>query len=1501
MVLCSYIVLAVSTSKPTITVTFDEPVDVSSISKSLVNSSGYPFELVEIFRSFDNTTLKYKPLNHLAEGDYTFTVQARDIYGNLGDPQSQDFTVILPPLKINLVEPSYGVSDTDIFDIKIEQSRESYCRWSRFNVNFENMDEFDTAGINYSVIYDFDMTGKYKQDFYVICNDSIRKELISATFELFVDSTNPVVEEIYANPNPIVDPPVQSLLYIRTDEETICKYGRDQPIFELMENKFDGFDEGIFSTLHTKLLDNLLISESPYTFYAKCMNKAELLTETDDFVTITIDLEVSLQITNVHTPPYSHSRTVALNLTTNKNAVCYYATNPEAIPDDYLQFTSTGQRQHIEILNYLQEGSHTYYIRCTNGEEATTQIDFIVDLSSPDMIYVNDTGPISDEPDKTYHTNKLKGSWLAEDEESGISEYYYFVLKNNPYSSDTVIETGITTNEEEWVTGLELEDGAEYYFKVYAVNRVGLSSSNKSSDGITVDTELAPETCDDGEKNGDETDIDCGGSCPACARGNDCKLDSDCISNFCNDDGKCATPTCNDYIRNGDETDIDCGGDSCPKCGLGKDCEDDEDCESAICDFSTKKCTAETDSCENGILNADEADVDCGGICPLKCPDGSMCINDNDCISNKCVNNICCGPSDLDCDGLTNDEDDDIDGDGIPNDEDPDDDNDGLCDTPDSPLNDESCNGNDHDDDGDEIPDPEDKDEDNDFDNDGIPNEEDDDIDGDGIPNWENPDDDNDGLCDTPNSPFNDPDICVGNDLDDDNDGIPDQDEVDTDDDTDNDGIPNDEDDDVDGDGIPNWEDPDNDNDGICDTFNSPLNDDSCIGYNPDVDNDDDGILNDNDPDVDGDGELDQFENSIWDDPNGDIDGDGIPNIDDPDIDGDGILNGEDPDVDGDGFQDQINVTEPDMDDDNDGILDQDDKDEDNDLDNDGTINEEDTDTDGDGIPDDLDPDDDNDGLCDDPDSPLNDDSCTVEDLDDDNDGIPDEEEDDDRDGLPNWWELKYGLDPKKKDSNNDGVQDGEEDPDEDDLTNIEEYKHGTNPLKPDTDNDGYTDGEEIKKGSDPLDLNSVPKSKLLFYLVIFLAVAFVGGGGYYAYTKIAEVKKFSAKGTKGAPGVPSTISTKMPVEQLAKQKIFKQGPVPTLSRFGKIIPGSKIFRKISPEEALFKKREFLKTQKRSKIFEEFGKEVEKKEKPVEEKKEKPFMDIEKYIELSELSHGSFKNLKGMSETEFKKLIKGKSKDEIRKILGELATKKPIKKEELSLFELELQKYIDLSEINEEDFRQLQNFSIPEIRILFKGKTESQIKETIADITKGIIRPKKILKKEGIRDIFEQLPKKEEKKDIFSKLEGLKPKYVPEKQKIQAPQNIFDQLSNIVGKKSAEKILSEKPKQTFEKLRNLIQEKKLIEKPLTPKIKKDAFEQLSGIVGEKSAHKILSEKPKQTFEKLNQFIKEKELTKTSLPLKKDTFTELSKIGKKSDKPKDVFEKLNAVSKKKQKK
>ncbi len=78
----------------------------------------------------------------------------------------------------------------------------------------------------------------------------------------------------------------------------------------------------------------------------------------------------------------------------------------------------------------------------------------------------------------------------------------------------------------------------------------GSFGSSETKNFCLGNTPPAP-TCNDGIQNGNETGVDCGGSCSPCP----------------------VAPTCNDGIQNGNETGVDCGG-SCTPCNTGGGCVD---------------------------------------------------------------------------------------------------------------------------------------------------------------------------------------------------------------------------------------------------------------------------------------------------------------------------------------------------------------------------------------------------------------------------------------------------------------------------------------------------------------------------------------------------------------------------------------------------------------------------------------------------------------------------------------------------------------------------------------------------------------------------------------------------------------------------------------------------------------------------------------------------------------------------------------------------------------
>ena len=167
---------------------------------------------------------------------------------------------------------------------------------------------------------------------------------------------------------------------------------------------------------------------------------------------------------------------------------------------------------------------------------------------------------------------------------------------------------------------------------------VGCVSSSDCANGKVCIAGDCTNGCDDGVKDGTETDVDCGGACAKCAVGKMCQLDADCTSSTCIGGTCVAVPTCTDAVKNGTETDVDCGGVCATKCAVGKMCGANGDCSSNVCIGGLCKAAA---SCFDMIKNGTETDVDCGGSCFVNCVAGKGCTSASDCTSNKCIANIC--------------------------------------------------------------------------------------------------------------------------------------------------------------------------------------------------------------------------------------------------------------------------------------------------------------------------------------------------------------------------------------------------------------------------------------------------------------------------------------------------------------------------------------------------------------------------------------------------------------------------------------------------------------------------------------------------------------------------------------------------------------------------------------------------------------------------------------------------------------------------------------------
>ncbi len=181
-------------------------------------------------------------------------------------------------------------------------------------------------------------------------------------------------------------------------------------------------------------------------------------------------------------------------------------------------------------------------------------------------------------------------------------------------------------------------------------------------------------SCTDGAKNGDETAVDCGGSCGACANGGACTADRDCQSGHCGaeqscvecvsattcpgTDSECRARTCNGGVCGfsnqpqgtelGQQTAGDCKVNACDGNGAAASVNDDSDLP-----VDQNPCT--DDVCTAGVPSnpprATGAGCAADGGTSLKCSATATCVGclapadcmgtDSECGARTCTAGVC--------------------------------------------------------------------------------------------------------------------------------------------------------------------------------------------------------------------------------------------------------------------------------------------------------------------------------------------------------------------------------------------------------------------------------------------------------------------------------------------------------------------------------------------------------------------------------------------------------------------------------------------------------------------------------------------------------------------------------------------------------------------------------------------------------------------------------------------------------------------------------------------
>jgi hypothetical protein len=222
----------------------------------------------------------------------------------------------------------------------------------------------------------------------------------------------------------------------------------------------------------------------------------------------------------------------------------------------------------------------------THNAEGTLVLPVFIDADPTGFVLAR--GEIDLTPDATGYSGLIRGEIASDVALKAAAASMQQMVMSNP-QDHAPFGSVLDANKDGRVT----LDEVTHSSLVMALIAPDLTSDGESFLSIGFGVHLIPcdtgtclpttieDSCHDRVLDGDETDVDCGGSCRACGFDAACVVASDCQTGVC-DAGTCAAPTCSDGVQDGFEQGVDCGDGQCGACA-GEICGEDASCHSNVC------------------------------------------------------------------------------------------------------------------------------------------------------------------------------------------------------------------------------------------------------------------------------------------------------------------------------------------------------------------------------------------------------------------------------------------------------------------------------------------------------------------------------------------------------------------------------------------------------------------------------------------------------------------------------------------------------------------------------------------------------------------------------------------------------------------------------------------------------------------------------------------------------------------------------------------------------